>query len=328
VAAALRGRLTWCFDVFELAAACAAAGPACPGPLVTLAAVLFEDAGLRAAFDIPEPVLLAFFAAVQAGYLRTAYHNALHATDVLHGLNYILLAGGVGAPLSRVELMAALLAAAVHDVGHPGVSNAFLVAAGAPLALRYNDVSVLENYHCATACALLARPECNLTARMAPEEARALRRQLVSLVLSTDMAQHEPFMAETAQRLAAPGGLAPVRTDADRGWALRLALKCADISNAAKPVAGAVRWGVAILAEHSREAGLERVRGMRADSSGSHAAGSVTAGQLTFLDAVARPLYEALGALAPALAVPAAARIRRTAAFYGGHAAPTPAPAP
>ena len=123
----LAQRLTWGFDVIELGAACVAAGPGSPGPLVALAAVLFEDAGLCAEFSIPEAVLLAYMSDVQAGYLPQPYHNLLHATDVLAAMNYILTAGGVGRSISKVEFMAALIGAAIHDFAHPGVNNIFQV---------------------------------------------------------------------------------------------------------------------------------------------------------------------------------------------------------
>lgn len=44
--------------------------------------------------------------------------------------------------LSGLEQLCLLIAALGHDIDHPGVSNAFLVASGAPLALLYNDISV------------------------------------------------------------------------------------------------------------------------------------------------------------------------------------------
>lgn len=43
--------------------------------------------------------------------------------------------------------MALLLSALVHDFKHRGRTNAFLIRIQSPLALVYNDRSVLENYH-------------------------------------------------------------------------------------------------------------------------------------------------------------------------------------
>ena len=48
-------------------------------------------------------------------------------------------------------MFAALVAAAVHDVDHPGKSNQFLIETSHDLALLYNDNSVLENHHLAVA---------------------------------------------------------------------------------------------------------------------------------------------------------------------------------
>ncbi len=59
-------------------------------------------------------------------------------------------------------MFAALMAGAVHDVAHPGLTNQFLVATQSPLAVLYNDASVLENHHAATAFSLATNPGCNL----------------------------------------------------------------------------------------------------------------------------------------------------------------------
>lgn len=48
------------------------------------------------------------------------------------------------------QVFSALVAAAAHDVDHFGRTNAYLIKVKHPLALLYNDRSVLENHHAAT----------------------------------------------------------------------------------------------------------------------------------------------------------------------------------
>ena len=57
--------------------------------------------------------------------------------------------------LQPLDVLALLLAAAMHDHGHPGVTNAYLVHAQEELAVLYNDASVLEMHHLASSWRLL-----------------------------------------------------------------------------------------------------------------------------------------------------------------------------
>lgn len=68
--------------------------------------------------------------------------------------------------LSDNEFFAALFAALIHDLGHPGVNNAFLINTGHDLAVTHNDRSVLENHHCHQAFKLLQSPETNFMEKM------------------------------------------------------------------------------------------------------------------------------------------------------------------
>lgn len=43
----------------------------------------------------------------------------------------------------------ALIAAAAHDIDHPGKSSAFLANSDNPLAILYNDITILESHHAA-----------------------------------------------------------------------------------------------------------------------------------------------------------------------------------
>jgi hypothetical protein len=53
------------------------------------------------------------------------------------------------AKLEKIHMASFLLAAMVHDLGHPGMNNAFLINSSDKIAVRYNDNSILENYHVA-----------------------------------------------------------------------------------------------------------------------------------------------------------------------------------
>ena len=40
----------------------------------------------------------------------------------------------------EMDIVSSLVAAVIHDVDHPGKTNAFLINSGSKLALLYNDV--------------------------------------------------------------------------------------------------------------------------------------------------------------------------------------------
>jgi hypothetical protein len=54
-------------------------------------------------------------------------------------------------------------------------------------AILYNDRSVLENHHVASAFAVLSRPECNFIAHLPREDYRQIREMVIELVLATDL---------------------------------------------------------------------------------------------------------------------------------------------
>ena len=61
---------------------------------------------------------------LEAGYRSNPYHNGTHAADVVQALGALLLGEpGFRDALSALELLAMVLAAAAHDVGHPGAGR-------------------------------------------------------------------------------------------------------------------------------------------------------------------------------------------------------------
>jgi len=138
----------------------------------------------------------------------------------------------VASLLTPFDALTLLISAIGHDVGHPGVNNAFLVALNAPLAQLYNDRSVLESFHCAAYSQILRRywP--------AAFEHTAMRKLMITSILATDMGLHFKYMSDLGNLQQK---LAPHRNSLDgfngreleeyRDLACGLLIKCADISN-------------------------------------------------------------------------------------------------
>jgi len=89
--------------------------------------------------------------------------------------------------ISDLQLMAGLLACLLHDVAHPGVQNNFLIGMKHQKALRYNDISVLENHHCAIAFKLLLDPKNDIFEQLSEAQYWNVRQIIIKMILSTDI---------------------------------------------------------------------------------------------------------------------------------------------
>eukprot|EP00697_Spironema_sp_BW2_P008450 gnl/Spiro4/23044_TR11387_c0_g1_i1.p1 gnl/Spiro4/23044_TR11387_c0_g1~~gnl/Spiro4/23044_TR11387_c0_g1_i1.p1 ORF type:complete len:452 (+),score=86.43 gnl/Spiro4/23044_TR11387_c0_g1_i1:658-2013(+) len=210
--------------------------------------------GLVERCNIDDNLLRAFIMECEAGYLPNAYHNHLHAADVVQTTHYYMCeeGGRLGSFFTPHERLALFLAAAIHDIGHPGVNNNFLIQTEDSLAITYNDTSVLENYHCACGFRILQRIP--LLNGLPDTLRRQVRKLMISLILATDMMQHSALLSEF--RVATERGLHMDR-DSDRHLLLRIILKCADISNPTKPRDISAYWQRAITTEFYRQGDAE-----------------------------------------------------------------------
>lgn len=57
----------------------------------------------------------------------------------------------------------------------PPPRSRYQINARTELAVRYNDISPLENHHCAVAFQILAQPECNIFSNVQPEGFKQIR---------------------------------------------------------------------------------------------------------------------------------------------------------
>ena len=97
--------------------------------------------------------------------------------------------------LSDQQAFSLMIAAICHNLEHPGVNNQFLVNSKSSLATLYNHESILEKHHAFRAFELMLHPAIDLLAVFSKEEYDAFRQQVMSLILATDLASHNEYVA-------------------------------------------------------------------------------------------------------------------------------------
>ncbi|KAG2447135.1 hypothetical protein HYH02_007881 [Chlamydomonas schloesseri] len=190
----------WQFDTFRLAEVSGGL------PLSALGYFLIQRAGLIRTLRLSSRTLIRCLRVIEAGYVDNPYHSATHAADVLQTLHVIIHSGQLHVHyLDPLGLLAAYWAAIVHDYRHPGLTSDFLIATGHPLAIRYNDKAPLENHHAAASFAVLRRRGLELLQPLPAEARVAFRKQVIEMVLATDMKQHFALCSQfsTVHRLSA-----------------------------------------------------------------------------------------------------------------------------
>lgn len=65
-------------------------------------------------------LLVLLLQVIEQHYTPNPYHCGTHAADVVQAVTAILLTDQLPAVLTQLEVLALVLAAAVHDVDHPG----------------------------------------------------------------------------------------------------------------------------------------------------------------------------------------------------------------
>ena len=165
----------------------------------------------------------------------------------------------MGELLRPMDVFALMVAAIGHDVGHPGLSNAYMVSpqprrrniiandwfqvnARTPVAQVYEDKSVLEYFHTVTLMHMLRRHGFeDLLGGGHLDQATSFRKVLEASILATDMSRHFGFVNEINEmgrrfgERRASGPPSAANLEGDRLLLCSGLMKCADISNPVRP---------------------------------------------------------------------------------------------
>uniref|UniRef100_A0A2K5YDR0 3',5'-cyclic-AMP phosphodiesterase n=1 Tax=Mandrillus leucophaeus TaxID=9568 RepID=A0A2K5YDR0_MANLE len=225
--------------------------------------MIFQERDLLKKFRIPVDTMVTYMLTLEDHYhADVAYHNSLHAADVLQS-THVLLA---------------------------------TPALDSELALMYNDESVLENHHLAVGFKLLQEDNCDIFQNLSKRQRQSLRKMVIDMVLATDMSKHMTLLADlktmVETKKVTSSGVLLLDNYSDRIQVLRNMVHCADLSNPTKPLELYRQWTDRIMAEFFQQGDRERERGMEISPMCDKHTASVEKSQVGFIDYIVHPLWE------------------------------------
>uniref|UniRef100_A0A674MET8 Phosphodiesterase n=1 Tax=Takifugu rubripes TaxID=31033 RepID=A0A674MET8_TAKRU len=268
IAEMLNDEECWDFNILELEAATH------KRPLTYLGLKVFASFGICEFLNCTEATLRSWLQLIEASYHSSnSYHNSTHAADVLHATAYFLRTERVKSSLDQLDEVAALIAATVHDVDHPGRTNSFLCNAGSELAILYNDTAVLESHHAALAFQLTGRDgKSNIFKNIERNQFRTLRQAVIDMVLATEMTRHFEHVNKFVNSINKPMAAleesstnvsANIRNSPENRLLIkRMLIKCADVSNPCRPLELCIEWAGRISEEYFAQTDEEKRQGL------------------------------------------------------------------
>ncbi|XP_011054222.1 PREDICTED: cAMP-specific 3',5'-cyclic phosphodiesterase, isoform F isoform X3 [Acromyrmex echinatior] len=266
-------------------------------PLTCVAYTAFQSRDLLKSLAIPPKTFVTFMMTLEDHYVKdNPFHNSLHAADVTQSTHTLLNTPALESVFTPLEITAALFAASIHDVDHPGLTNQFLINSSSELALMYNDESVLENHHLAVAFKLLQNEGCDIFVNMTKKQRQTLRKMVIDMVLSTDMSKHMSLLADlktmVETKKVAGSGVLLLDNYTDRIQVLENLVHCADLSNPTKPLTLYRRWVSLLMEEFFLQGDREREQNMDISPMCDRHSATIEKSQVGFIDYIVHPLWE------------------------------------
>lgn len=224
----------WDFNAYEFSS----------DELVRIGAIILSSTKYEGA--ITGDVLLSFLFFVRDNYhVGNPFHNFRHAIDVLQATNfYLSQIDNENYNIRPIDSYSLLLASLGHDIGHPGITNVFLINYSTPLAVYYENISVLEQFH-HFQFEQIRRPYFSYAKNGDGDRITDL---IHASILATDMARHDSFVEKIPSL---------DKQSASFELLACLLIKSADISNVCRPLSASCKWGLSLGEEFKQVAKLE-----------------------------------------------------------------------
>ncbi|KAM9850644.1 high affinity cGMP-specific 3',5'-cyclic phosphodiesterase 9A [Aulostomus maculatus] len=265
--------------------------------IMVLLQVMYTDLDFIATYNIEPEVLQQFLFEVYRRYNNIPFHNFKHCfcvTQMMYGLIWLT---DLRSKMDSIDLLIMLTSAVCHDLDHTGYNNAYQINARTELALRYNDISPLENHHCAVAFEILEKAESNIFRNVSLDQYKRIREGIIKCILATDMTRHSEILNKFKSILP----LFDFTNKDHRDVLMMVLIKVSDISNEARPMEVAEPWLDCLLQEFYNQSDVEKLEGLPVTPFMDRDKITKPSSQTGFIRFVLLPLFVELANLFPCL---------------------------
>uniref|UniRef100_A0A8C0KTB5 Phosphodiesterase n=1 Tax=Canis lupus dingo TaxID=286419 RepID=A0A8C0KTB5_CANLU len=229
-----------------------------------------------------------FIIMIQEDYhSQNPYHNAVHAADVTQAMHCYLKEPKLASSVTPWDVLLSLIAAATHDLDHPGVNQPFLIKTNHYLATLYKNTSVLENHHWRSAVGLLR--ESGLFSHMPSESRQQMETQIGALILATDISRQNEYLSLFRSHL--DRGDLRLEDSRHRHLVLQMALKCADICNPCRTWELSKQWSEKVTEEFFHQGDIEKKYHLGVSPLCDRQTESIANIQIGFMTYLVEPLF-------------------------------------
>lgn len=186
--------------------------------------------------------------------------------------------------MTPLHITALLLSAMVHDYKHPGLNNTYLYLTNEKLAIRYNDVSILENYHVVKAFQMAQKDGLNIFSSISKEEYRTLRKLMINAILGTDMTKHSKYVSDAQKKLTQNTNFIE-----EKEFLISLLMHLGDLSNSSRNEKLSDEWSFRVCEEFFLQGDKERANNMIVNPLMDRYKVNIAKSQVGFISAVLIP---------------------------------------
>ena len=255
-----------------------------------------------------------FLYAVSDGYKETTlYHNSLHGADITQSLCIFFINSNAEeiSEMTVLDLLGMIISALGHDLGHPGYNNGFHINARTDLALTYNDMSCLENYHTSFLFRILSKEENNIFEKLNTQNYKHIRKRMISQILATDMANHGEVVSlirakikasedEGEERFNLLSGNEKSKFD-EQQILLNYLIHAADLGHNCKRFDISLEWVSLLMEEFWQQGDIEKSKGIPISFLCDREKIDVPNSQVGFLKGFVLTTFDCLAAMFPYL---------------------------